>query len=80
MWLSVISGYKPMIVHPRIDFMLLAVDQIVTQAAKWRYMFEGTLPVTFRGIIGVVNKEHNIQSLHSWFSHIPGLRSYAIFS
>ena len=47
-----ISGYKPMIVHPRIDFMLLAVDQIVTQAAKWRYMFGGNAssPVSFTGV------------------------------
>ena len=34
-----ICGYRAMVVHPRIDFMLLAIDQIVTQAAKWRYMF-----------------------------------------
>ena len=73
-----ICGYKPMIVHPRIDFMLLAVDQIVTQAAKWRYMFgnNSSAPVTFRGIInrgGEQGAQHS-QSLHSWFSHIPGLR------
>ncbi len=73
-----IAGYKPMIVHPRIDFMLLAVDQIVSQAAKWRYMFGGnsSAPVTFRGIInrgGEQGAQHS-QSLHSWFAHIPGLR------
>jgi pyruvate/2-oxoglutarate/acetoin dehydrogenase E1 component len=73
-----ICGYRPMIVHPRIDFMLLAVDQIVTQAAKWRYMFGGnsSAPVTFRGIInrgGEQGAQHS-QSLHSWFAHIPGLR------
>lgn len=73
-----ICGYKPMIVHPRIDFMLLAIDQIVTQAAKWRYMFGGksSAPVTFRGIInrgGEQGAQHS-QSLHSWFSHIPGLK------
>ena len=38
---AAINGMRPMIVHPRIDFMLLAVDQIVTQAAKWRHMFGG---------------------------------------
>lgn len=73
-----ICGYKPMIVHPRIDFMLLAIDQIVTQAAKWRYMFGGnsSAPVTFRGIInrgGEQGAQHS-QSLHSWFAHIPGLK------
>lgn len=73
-----ICGYKPMIVHPRVDFMLLAVDQIVTQAAKWRHMFGGnsSAPATFRAIInrgGEQGAQHS-QSLHSWFAHIPGLK------
>ena len=33
-----LSGTKPIIVHPRMDFMLYAVDPIVNQAAKWSYM------------------------------------------
>jgi pyruvate/2-oxoglutarate/acetoin dehydrogenase E1 component len=75
---AAICGYKPMIVHPRVDFMLLAVDQIVTQAAKWRHMFGGnsSAPATFRAIInrgGEQGAQHS-QSLHSWFSHIPGLK------
>lgn len=75
---AAISGYRSLIVHPRIDFMLLAVDQIVTQAAKWRHMFGGQsdCPVTFRGIInrgGEQGAQHS-QSLHSWFAHIPGLK------
>ncbi len=75
---AAICGYKPMIVHPRVDFMLLAVDQIVTQAAKWRHMFGGNAqaPATFRAIInrgGEQGAQHS-QSLHSWFAHIPGLR------
>ena len=58
--------------------MLLAVDQIVTQAAKWRSMFGGfaSAPVTVRGIInrgGEQGAQHS-QSLQSWFAHIPGLR------
>lgn len=73
-----ICGFRPMIVHPRIDFMLLAVDQIVTQAAKWRHMFggESSAPATFRAIInrgGEQGAQHS-QSLQSWFAHIPGLR------
>lgn len=75
---AAICGYKPMIVHPRVDFMLLAVDQIVTQAAKWRHMFGGnsSAPATFRAIInrgGEQGAQHS-QSLHSWFAHIPGLK------
>ena len=73
-----LAGYKPIVVHPRIDFMLLAVDQIVNQAAKWHHMLGGTAtaPVTIRGIInrgGEQGAQHS-QALHSWFAHIPGLR------
>jgi pyruvate dehydrogenase E1 component beta subunit len=58
--------------------MLLAIDQIVTQAAKWRHMFGGnsSCPATFRAIInrgGEQGAQHS-QSLHSWFAHIPGLK------
>lgn len=75
---AAICGYRPLIVHPRVDFMLLAIDQIVTQAAKWRHMFGGnsSCPATFRAIInrgGEQGAQHS-QSLHSWFAHIPGLK------
>lgn len=75
---AAICGYRPIVIHPRIDFMLYAVDSIVNQAAKWRHMFGGrsSAPVTVRGIInrgGEQGAQHS-QSLHSWFAHIPGLR------
>lgn len=75
---AALCGYRPIVVHPRVDFMLLAVDQIVTQAAKWRSMFGGqvTVPLTVRAIInrgGEQGAQHS-QALHSWFAHIPGLR------
>jgi len=65
-------------VHPRIDFMLYAMDAVVNQAAKWSHMVGGqTHPaVTIRGIInrgGEQGAQHS-QALHSWFAHIPGLR------
>jgi pyruvate dehydrogenase E1 component beta subunit len=68
----------PIIVHPRIDFMLYGLDAIVNQAAKWSHMTGGQShpAVTIRGIInrgGEQGAQHS-QSLHSWFSHIPGLR------
>ncbi len=71
-------GYRPIVVHPRIDFMILAIDQIVNQAAKWTHMFGGQThaPVTIRGIVnrgGEQGAQHS-QALHSWFAHIPGLR------
>lgn len=76
---AALCGYRPIVIHPRVDFMLLAVDQIVNQAAKWRHMLGGgaTGPhVTIRGIInrgGEQGAQHS-QALHSWFAHIPGLR------
>ena len=71
-------GYRPIIVHPRMDFMLLAVDQIVNQAAKWSNMLGGqsSPAVTIRAIInrgGEQGAQHS-QSLHAWFAHVPGLR------
>ena len=73
-----LNGYSVVVVHPRMDFMLLATDQIVNQAAKWRHMLGGQISpnVTFRAIInrgGEQGAQHS-QALHSWYSHIPGLR------
>jgi pyruvate dehydrogenase E1 component beta subunit len=61
-----------------MDFMLLAVDQIVNQAAKWSHMLGGQASpaVTIRAIInrgGEQGAQHS-QALHAWFAHIPGLR------
>lgn len=75
---AALCGYRPVVIHPRVDFMLLAVDQLVNQAAKWRHMFGGqvSVPVTVRAIInrgGEQGAQHS-QALHSWFAHIPGLR------
>lgn len=73
-----LSGYKPIVVHPRLDFMLYAMDPIVNQAAKWSHMLGGQASpsVTVRGIInrgGEQGAQHS-QALHSWFAHVPGLR------
>lgn len=68
---------RPIVIHPRMDFMILALDQIVNQAAKWRFMMGGNAStnLTIRSIInrgGEQGAQHS-QSLHSWLSHIPGL-------
>ncbi len=73
-----LCGMRPIVVHPRIDFMLYAMDAVVNEAAKWSYMFGGQShpSLTIRGIInrgGEQGAQHS-QALHSWFSHIPGLR------
>jgi pyruvate dehydrogenase E1 component beta subunit len=71
-------GYRPIVIHPRMDFMILAADQIVNQAAKWCHMLGGQVSPSFvvRAIInrgGEQGAQHS-QALHAWFAHIPGLR------
>ncbi len=73
-----LTGMKAIVVHPRMDFMLYGMDAIVNQAAKWSHMFGGQASpaVTIRGIInrgGEQGAQHS-QALHSWFTHVPGLR------
>lgn len=70
-------GLRPIITHQRVEFALLAIEQIVNQAAKWSYMTDGaqSVSVVFRLIIGRgwgQGPQHS-QSLESWFAHIPGL-------
>ena len=75
---AALLGYRPVVIHPRMDFMILAADQIVNQAAKWRHMLGGQASpsMVVRGIInrgGEQGAQHS-QALHSWYAHIPGLR------
>ena len=73
-----IYGLRPVMVHQRLDFSLLAMDQIVNNAAKWHFMFggESCVPLTIRLILGRgwgQGPTHS-QNLQSLFSHIPGLK------
>jgi pyruvate/2-oxoglutarate/acetoin dehydrogenase E1 component len=73
-----LAGMKPIVVHPRMDFMLYAMDAVVNQAAKWSHMTGGQASpaVTIRSIInrgGEQGAQHS-QALHAWFAHVPGLR------
>lgn len=75
---AALGGYRPILTHQRVDFALLSVEQIVNQAAKWRYMFGGKMrvPMVIRMIVGRgwgQGPQHS-QALHSWFAHIPGLK------
>jgi pyruvate dehydrogenase E1 component beta subunit len=70
-------GKRPLIVHPRNDFMFLALDQIINLAAKWKYMYaaERGVPIVCRGIVGRgwgQGATHS-QSLQAIFAHFPGL-------
>ena len=73
-----LAGMRPIVVHPRMDFMLYAMDAVVNQAAKWSHMLGGQAhpAVTIRSIInrgGEQGAQHS-QALHAWFAHVPGLR------
>lgn len=75
---SALVGMRPIITHQRMDFALVAMEQIVNQAAKWHYMFGGKakVPMVVRMIIGRgwgQGPQHS-QSLQAWFAHIPGLK------
>lgn len=73
-----LNGLRPVMSHQRLDFFLLAMDQLVNNAAKWHYMFGGrrSVPITIRLILGRgwgQGPQHS-QNLQSWFAHIPGLK------
>lgn len=75
---SALTGMRPVLSHQRVDFSVLAMEQMVNQAAKWRYMFGGKLsvPLVIRMIIGRgwgQGPQHS-QSLQAWFAHVPGLK------
>jgi pyruvate/2-oxoglutarate/acetoin dehydrogenase E1 component len=75
---AALAGMRPIVFHPRMDFMLLAVDPIVNQAANWSYMFAGRVsaPVVIRAVInrgGEQGAQHS-QALHAMFMHVPGLK------
>lgn len=75
---SALVGNRPILTHQRLDFALLSMDQIVNNAAKWRYMFGGqqSVPLVIRLIVGRgwgQGPQHS-QSLQSWFAHVPGLK------
>lgn len=73
-----LCGFRVMVVHPRVDFMLLATNSIVNQIAKWSHMLGGedSPGLTIRAIInrgGEQGAQHS-QALHAWYAHIPGIR------
>jgi pyruvate dehydrogenase E1 component beta subunit len=72
------AGSRPVAEIMFIDFSTIAMDQIVNQAAKMRYMFGGriTLPITLRTMLGagIQAAAQHSQSLEAWFVHVPGLK------
>ena len=76
-----IAGLRPVHIHIRMDFLMLAMNQLVNIAAKTRYMFGGqaSVPMVVRSIIGRSwgqGAQHS-QAFHSYFMHVPGLKVVA---
>lgn len=75
------TGLRPIVDMTFMDFAVIAMDNIVNQAAKTRYMFggKGQVPMTIRCAAGngVGSAAQHSQSLESWFTHIPGLKVVA---
>jgi acetoin:2,6-dichlorophenolindophenol oxidoreductase subunit beta len=72
------TGLRPVVEIMFIDFITLAMDQLVNHAAKLHYMSGGQLkiPLTVRvqcGISGTMGAHHS-QSLEAWLAHVPGLK------
>jgi pyruvate/2-oxoglutarate/acetoin dehydrogenase E1 component len=76
-----LAGLRPIHVHIRMDFLLLAVNQLLNVAAKSRYMYGGrvNVPMVVRAMIGKSwgqGAQHS-QGLHSFFMHVPGIKVVA---
>lgn len=72
------TGMRPVVDIMFGDFIGLAMDQIVNQAAKVHYMSGGKLkvPMVVRTTLGATRRSaaQHSQSLHAWVSHVPGLK------
>lgn len=75
---AAIAGMKPIVMHPRTDFMLYALDPIINEAANWHYMNGGKASVSavFWGIInrGGEQAAQHSQAIQAMFAHTPGLK------
>ncbi len=75
---AALTGMRPVYMHNRPDFLLLAMDQIVNHASKWSYMFGGCshVPVVIWAAVGRGwgGAAQHTQTLQALFMHVPGLR------
>lgn len=75
---AAMAGMKPIVFHPRMDFMYLTLDQVINHCASWNYMFDGkvNVPIVIRGIVnrgGEQGAQHS-QSPFGVYANIPGLK------
>jgi pyruvate dehydrogenase E1 component beta subunit len=75
---AAMTGLRPVVDIMFGDFITLTMDQMVNQAAKVHYMSGGkwSVPMVMRTTLGATRRSaaQHSQSLHAWFSHIPGLK------
>ncbi len=75
---AAMTGMRPIVDIMFGDFLTLAMDQIVNQAAKVHYMSGGKqkAPIVFRTTLGATRRSaaQHSQSLQAWVSHVPGLK------
>lgn len=75
---SAIQGLRPILSFERVDYFIMALDQLINNGAKWHYMYgnQMTVPLVIRLVIGRgwgQGPQHS-QSLQSIFAHIPGIK------
>ena len=78
---AAMAGMRPVHVHIRMDFLMLAMNQLINIAAKSSYMYDGQVkvPMVVRSMIGKSwgqGAQHS-QGLHAMFMHVPGLKVVA---
>jgi pyruvate/2-oxoglutarate/acetoin dehydrogenase E1 component len=75
---AAMTGMRPVVDIMFGDFLTLTMDQMVNQAAKVHYMSGGKwkVPMVLRTTLGATRRSaaQHSQSLHAWFSHVPGLK------
>jgi pyruvate dehydrogenase E1 component beta subunit len=75
---AAMTGLRPVVDIMFGDFLTLTMDQLVNQAAKIHYMSGGRwkVPMVVRTTLGATRRSaaQHSQSLHAWFSHVPGLK------
>jgi acetoin:2,6-dichlorophenolindophenol oxidoreductase subunit beta len=75
---AAMTGMRPIVDIMFGDFITLTMDQMVNQAAKVHYMSGGKwkVPMVMRTTLGATRRSaaQHSQSLHAWFSHVPGLK------
>jgi pyruvate dehydrogenase E1 component beta subunit len=70
------AGMKPIVYSQKMDFMYLALDQIINECTAWQTMFNGKVktPIVFRGMVERGAGSQHSQSPVSIYAHVPGLK------